>query len=417
MYLSLYANSRGEILEHPFLGLLGRSGNEWVVPEDNEMIPLPRGAALIKINHHHPVGLNIHEQPVCIAADPLDGKQSAWAVAALLPQGFTRTLFPAAVKDKNEDGLPLLAYTAVGCKDGKMYCAAVQNDMHRKWHPVHYNTDGLPARINRLLKKHPENRILKQLARCSLEYGCFTAQNIFYQRWEGGIPTMSACNAACIGCISEERHGVASPQQRLNYRPGVEEISELGLIHLMKARDPIISFGQGCEGEPSLNASDLSLAIRQIREKTSAGTININTNAGYTKGIKLMVDAGLDAMRVTLFSCLQQNYEIYHCPRDYKLSDVKKSIDYAKSHGVKVSLNLLIFPGFHDREPEIEALLNFVHNHGVDMIQMRNLNIDPELLMKTFPGKAPGIGIVNFLALLQETLPKVEIASYTHPVQ
>ncbi|MEN6324829.1 MAG: radical SAM protein [Syntrophomonas sp.] len=417
MYLSLYANARGEILEHPFLGLLGRSGNEWVVPEENEMIPLPRGAALVKIDHHHPVGLNIHEQPACIATDPLDDKQPAGAVAALLPQGFTRTLFPAGVKDKNEEGLPLLAYTAVGCKDGKMYCAAVQSDMHRKWHPVHYNTDGLPARINRMLKKHPGNRILRQLARCSLEYGCFTAQNIFYQRWEGGIPTMSACNAACIGCISEERHGVASPQQRLNYRPSVEEIAELGTIHLMNARDAIISFGQGCEGEPSLNARDLSMAIRQVREKTSEGTININTNAGYTRGIKLMVEAGLDAMRVTMFSCLPHNYELYHCPQDYNLDDVKKSIDYAKSQGVKVSLNLLIFPGFHDREPELEALLSFVQNHGVDMIQMRNLNIDPELLMKTFPGGGPGIGIVNFLALLQEKVPAVEIASYTHPVQ
>lgn len=417
MYLSLYANANGEILEHPSLGLLGRSGNEWVVPEKSEMMPLPRGASLVKINHHFPVGLDFQGQPACIETDPLESKGAAWAVAVLLPQGFTRTLYPACVKAKDEGGLPLLAYTAVGFREGRIYCAAVQSDIHRKWHPVHYNTDGLPGRINKLVKQFPGNRIIRQLARCSLEYGCFTAQNIFYQRWEGGIPTTNTCNAACLACISEERHGVASPQQRLNYKPSVEEIVELGCVHLMEARDAIISFGQGCEGEPSLNARDLSLAIRQMREKTDQGTININTNAGYTEGIKLIADAGLDAMRVTIFSCCEKNYNIYHSPRGYTLDDVKESIEYAKDRGVKISLNLLIFPGFHDQEREIEALLNFVQKHKVDMIQMRNLNIDPEILMKTFPGMEPGIGIVNFLALLQEAVPKVEVRSYTYPVQ
>ena len=417
MYLSLYANSSGEIFEHPSLRLLGRSGNEWVIPENGEMMPLPRGASLVTIPQHFPVGLNVHEQATCLETSPLDSEQPVWAVAALLPQGFTRTLFPACVKNKDNGGLPLFAYTAVGFKEGRMYCAAVQSDAHRKWHPVHYNTDGLPARISRIISKFPDNRIIRQVARCSLEYGCFTAQNIFYQRWEGGIPTTNTCNAACIGCISESRHGIASPQNRLDYKPSVDEIVELGCAHLVKARDGIISFGQGCEGEPSLNARDLSVAIQEIRKQTDQGTINMNTNAGYTHGIKLMCDAGLDAMRVTLFSCLEDNYRLYHCPSNYNLDDVKASIDYAKERGVKVSLNLLIFPGFHDREQEFEALLNFVKKHGVDMIQLRNLNIDPEILMNTMGGNEPGIGIVNFIALLQETIPEVEIASYTHPVQ
>lgn len=416
MYLSLYANAAGEIMEHPYLGLLGRSGNQWLIPENSEMMPLPLGSSLVKIPNHLAVGIDPDGRPACIESDPLEAGQAAWAVAALLPQGFTRTLLPACVKAAEDKGLPLFAYTAVGLKDDKVFAAAVQSDTHRKWHPVHYNTDGLPARINRLIKKFPANRIVRQLARCSLEYGCFTAQNIFYQRWEGGIPTMYACNAACIACISESREGVDSPQNRLDYKPDVAEIAELGSLHLSQARDAIISFGQGCEGEPSLNAPDLSLAVLQMRQKTDQGTININTNAGYTHGIKLMCDAGLDAMRVSIFSCQEENYRLYHCPRNYKLDDVRKSIDYAKDRGVKVALNLLLYPGFHDQEAEIDALLEFVQKHGVDMIQMRNLNIDPEIMMKTFPGSEQGIGIANYLALLQETIPDVKIASYTHPL-
>lgn len=415
MFLTLFANDKCEVLEYPGIGLLGRSGSDWVVPEDKEMIPLPRGASLVSIPGCIPVGLDADDQLTYFEWAPgSDGEIQA--VAALLPQGFTRTLMPACVNRKQDTDLPLLGYAAVGLKDDKIYVAAVQSDAHRKWHPVNYNTEGLPARIDRMLKKYPENRILRQLARCSLEYSCFTAQNIFYQRWEGGIPTMPRCNANCIGCISESHLNTTSPQQRLNFTPEVNEISEVGVEHLIHAREAIISFGQGCEGEPSLNAPNLSQAIKIMRQATPEGTININTNAGYTKGIKQMCDAGLDAMRVTMFSCNEQNYMAYHRPLSYVFKDVEKSILYAKDKGLKVSVNLLTFPGFTDREEEIETLLYFLEGTGIDMVQLRNLNIDPDYLNRIFPGES-GIGIVGFINLLQEELPGLKIGSYSHPLR
>lgn len=415
MFLTLFANERGEVLEYPGIGLLGRSGSDWVVPGNNEMIPLPRGASLVSVPDCIPVGLDAGEQLTYFEWAPgSEGK--IHAVAALLPQGFTRTLMPACVNRKQEADLPLLGYAAVGLREDKIYVAAVQSDAHRKWHPVNYNTEGLPGKIRRMLKKYPENRILRQLARCSLEYSCFTAQNIFYQRWEGGIPTMPRCNANCIGCISESHLKVVSPQQRLNFIPEVNEIAAIGIEHLTHAQEAIISFGQGCEGEPSLNASNLSQAIKIIRQATSAGTININTNAGYSAGIRQMCRAGLDAMRVTMFSCHEPNYMAYHRPLNYLLKDVENSIRYAKDKGVKVSINLLTFPGFTDREEEIESLLYFLEGNGIDMVQLRNLNIDPDYLDSKFPGE-PGIGIVGFIDLLQQELPALKIGSYSHPLR
>lgn len=415
MFLTLFANEKGEVLEYPGIGLLGRSGSEWVVPEDKEMIPLPRGASLVGVPGRIPVGLDAEEQLTYFEWAP-GNEGKVQAVAALLPQGFTRTLMPACVNHKQDTELPLLGYAAVGLKEDKIYVAAVQSDAHRKWHPVNYNTEGLPEKIERMLKKYPENRILRQLARCSLEYGCFTAQNIFYQRWEGGIPTMPRCNANCMGCISESHLKVTSPQQRIEFTPEVNEIAEIGIEHLVHAREAIISFGQGCEGEPSLNAKNLSPAIKIMRQATAQGTININTNAGYTKGIKQMCDAGLDAMRVTMFSCNEQNYTSYHRPLNYVFKDVENSILYAKDKGLKVSLNLLTFPGFTDREDEIETLLYFLEGNGIDMVQLRNLNIDPDYLNSNFPGE-PGIGIVGFINLLQEELPGLKIGSYSHPLR
>lgn len=417
MYLTLYANYKGEMFEDESLLMLGRIGNEWVIPEDYELIPLPKGASLVSVPYNYPVGLSENDEIVCLENDPYRPDKPVYAVAALLPQGFTRTLMPAGVKTDGSKILPLLGYAAVGFKDNQIYVAATQTDQHRKWHPVNYNTELLPLRINKKLNKFPNNRILRQLAKCSLQYSCFTAQNIFYERWEGGIPTMMTCNADCLGCISESHGGVNSPQNRLDFKPEVSEISEIASSHLDNASQAIISFGQGCEGEPSLNANSLSQAIIDIRNNTEKGTININTNAGYTKGIKQMVDAGLDSMRVTIFSCHKSNYNEYHKPHNYKFEDVIYSINYAKDKGLKVSLNLLTFPGFTDRHMEVEALIDFIKDNSIDMIQLRNLNIDPELLMNHFPNNELSMGIINFIETIKTELPQVKIGSYSHPVR
>ncbi len=411
-FLALYANEKGEVLEHPCLGMLGRTGMEWVEPQSEEMIPLPQGASLVAVPGHVPVGFD--NDKAAIIKTGLNGRP-VQAVAALLPQGFTRTLLPACVNAQKQD-IPLLGYAAVGFGNNKIWVAAVKSDEHRKWHPCYYNTAGLPGRIQRMLKKYPNNRIIRQLASCSLQYSCYTAQNIFYGRWEGGIPTMTACNAECIGCISESHAAAGSPQQRLNFQPSVEEISQLGLEHLEHARDGIISFGQGCEGEPSLNADIIAQSIIIIRQQCQAGTININSNAGYTDGIKKLSRAGLDAMRVTLFSCRENNYNGYHRPRNYRLKDVENSIKWAKDQGLHVSLNLLTMPGFTDSEEEALALVSFVQKNKVDMIQLRNLNLDPELLFKQVAGGGEIMGINNFISYMQEAVSGIKIGSYTHPV-
>lgn len=416
MFLTVYANEKGDALEHPGMTMLGRSGLDWVEPAPEEMIPLPKGASLVSVPGHVPVGLDEEENLQYFATEP-GGVGPAQAVAALLPQGFTRTLLPACVSPEKSSALPLLGYAAVGLKDDKIYVAAVQSDEHRKWHPRYYNTDGLPGRINRLLKKYPDNRILRQLARCSLQYSCFTAQNLFYGRWEAGIPTMTACNADCIGCISESHLEVAAPQNRLDFRPSVKEISELSLEHLLHAKEAIISFGQGCEGEPSLNADALSQAIVKVRKQTDQGTINMNSNAGFTEGIRKMSEAGLDSLRVTMFSCQEDSYNIYHRPKNYRLQDVISSIRTARDQGVKVSVNLLIFPGFTDREDEAEAWLELLSKEQVDMLQLRNLNIDPQQLFARIPAGGEALGITSFLSMIQQELPHLEIGSYSHPVR
>ena len=154
-----------------------------------------------------------------------------------------------------------------------------------------------------------------------------------------------------------------------------------------------------------------------MREATDKGQININTNAGYTEGIKKIVDAGLDTMRVSIISGREETYQAYY-RGSYKLADVKESIAYAKAHGVYVSLNLLLFPGLNDRPEEIEGWREFLSETKIDMIQLRNLNIDPDyFLPKMPPETAKPIGVEGFLAFLKDEFPEVRVGSFSRYVK
>ena len=91
--MALYATEKVKLIEHPRFSMLGRSGMEWVEPEREEMIPLPRGASLVSLPGQIPVACSGGSGEDVWHRMPMAGHVQA--VAALLPQGFTRTLLPA----------------------------------------------------------------------------------------------------------------------------------------------------------------------------------------------------------------------------------------------------------------------------------------------------------------------------------
>jgi len=60
----------------------------------------------------------------------------------------------------------------------------------------------------------------------------------------------------------------------------------VALFHIGNVKDAVVSFGQGCEGEPLLSGEAIEGAIRIVRQKTSRGVINLNTNASKPDTIK-----------------------------------------------------------------------------------------------------------------------------------
>lgn len=408
----IYCTPEGEIREERHLRALSFDGSPL---EATDLLPIPDGVTLSMMPDRLAVGQSRSGERRVLA------RSRGWAAAALLPIGYTRTHLPAYEKVPGTEPLPFFGYSAVAGMEGCLYVAAIHTDDPRKWHPRAFPKRTLTRLVREKQMAYPQNRVVAQHAHCALDYACPTASNLFFGRWEMAIAVSPGCNARCVGCISkQEEENLVSPQDRLTFIPTVDEIVEVAVPHLEQAEDAIVSFGQGCEGEPLLQYRRIEQAIRAIRERTSRGVININTNASNPRWLQRLYDAGLDTIRVSTISGHPETYTAYYRPIGYCFEDIKESLRRARDAGVYSSINLLSFPGMIDREREVDALLAFARETGLRLIQLRNLNIDPEVLLPRMPaldsmGRA--LGMRALIDILKKELPDVEIGNFSRPVK
>jgi pyruvate-formate lyase-activating enzyme len=409
------SDPEGNIFDHPFLKLSGRSGDRFLLPLLSEVMPLPKGSQLFTLPGRIPIGWDEEKRSFVSLEKAGLGKKEGecTAVAAFLPPGYIRTFLPATHRGSGAPILPLWAYTAVGWKDGRFWATGLRIDSDPHWHPKYFDNDRLLKRkVQASLGNRPKNRLLQQLSRCALEYHCFAAKNVFFRRWECPLPTSPSCNADCLGCISlQPSEYCPASQERIQFIPTVDEVLGVALPHLEKAEDPIVSFGQGCEGEPLIQWRLLEDSIVKLREKTVRGTINLNTNGSLPRPLEKLCEGGLDSVRITLNSPHSNYYKRYHRPRGYSFDDVVDSLAVAKGKGIYTSINLLVFPGFTDREAELEGLIGLIRKTNLDLIQMRNLNIDPDLYLKTM-GSGGGMGISKMIDILKREFPSLQFGYF-----
>lgn len=336
------------------------------------------------------------------------------ALGALLPAGYTRLLLPAYEERRDAPQLPLFGYAFACVLDDELHVAAARTDEDQNWQPRDFAEGELENIVERRLAEDSRNRVLVQLARCSLEYGCFTAQNVFLERGEAALPVSPRCNARCIGCISEldADSAIPAPQQRISYDADVQALARIAIRHLERSPHGIVSFGQGCEGEPLLRSTTIARTIEAIRAKHANGTINLNTNGSLPKSLRTLIDAGLQAVRISLNSFRDGVYAAYYRPKGYKLEDVLESARLAQRAGLRVSLNLLTHPGVSDDLPEVAAMTGFLQNVPVSLVQTRTLNIDPHRYFEAVGRPEDPLGMRAALAAIQKA--GVAVGNFTH---
>ncbi len=342
------------------------------------------------------------------------------AVGATLPPGYTRTLLPAASRPAlGVAGVPVLpqwAYTAAAYSPQGPVAWALHTDRRGHWDPARHSTADLAGLVEERLCR-ADNPVYRQLARCALQWSCFTAQNTFYGRDEGAIPSSAACNARCVGCLSETAEGMPpSSHDRILRSPTAEEMADVGAEHLAGATGrTMVSFGQGCEGEPLLRWKEIVRAIRLMRGRTSRGSINVNTNGSLPDALGALADAGLDAVRISLNSASPDLYSAYYRPVSYSLADVEASMRVARKKGLYLALNLLVFPGVTDREKEVERLAALVRRVGADQVQARSLAMDPDVyweIARDRGGQGPALGVPALLRALRTARPGLVVGNF-----
>ena len=406
----LYSDGKGNIFEDTSLFVTGRSALDAIPVPNEDWIDLPDGGSLYELPDRRGIGIDVQtgEMRLC---------EKGWAVAAFIPPAHTSLFLSAYETIPGAPTLPLFCYTAVGWQDEKFYVAAVRIEEDIRQECSLFDDIKIQEGVQAFQKAYKNNRLVKHLAEnCCLTYHCPAARNYFMGRWECPIPSSPACNANCIGCISFQPtdESIVSTQDRLTFKPTVEEIVEYTVPHLETAPFPIISFGQGCEGEPLLMWETIRDAIKEIRKHTSKGSININTNGSKPDAVKALCEAGLDSIRVSTNSAIEKWYQLYYRPANYVFDDVVESLKIVSSYGKWSSINYFVFPGLTDTVEEYEALRKLIKKTKLNMIQWRNFNIDPDWYLGKLGVKETGesMGVKQVMNVLREEFPQLKFGYF-----
>ena len=411
----LYSDGEGNIFEDVSLYACGRSGWDAIPVDESEWILLPDGGSLYELPGRRGIGIDVKTGDMRLC-------EKGWAVAAFIPPAHTGLYLAAYETGEDAPTLPLFCYTAAGWFSEKFYVPAVRIEPDIRQEPSGYDASNILAGSEHLLSAYPHNRLVKHLMEnCCNTYHCPAARNLSLGRWECPVPVSPACNANCVGCISfqPQEETIHPTQDRLTFRPTPEEIVEFTVPHLQAAPFPIVSFGQGCEGEPLLMWETIREAILEIRKHTNRGSININTNGSKPASVKALVDAGLNSIRVSMNSARASVYEAYYRPNNYVFEDIVESLRVVKNAGGWTSINYFVFPGMTDSEGEYQALRKLISETGLDMIQWRNFNIDPDWYLGKIGCTDTGefMGVKNLMDLLREEFPLLKYGYFNPPME
>ena len=411
----LYSDGKGNIFEDTSLYVVGRTGWDALpIPED-EWIPLPNGGQLYELPGRRGIGIDVTtgEMRLC---------DKGWAVAAFIPPAHTGFYIAAYETAPDAPTLPLFCYTAVGWWDDVFYVPAVRIEQDIRQECGGFDETKVVSGVDHMLKAYPHNRLVQHLANnCALTYHCPAARNYFIGRWECPIPSSPACNANCVGCISFQpaEESIVSTQDRLTFKPTAQEIIEYTVPHLETAPYPIVSFGQGCEGEPLLMWETIRESIIEIRKHTKKGSININTNGSKPAAVRALCEAGLDSIRVSTNSARCEIYMPYYRPNNYDFEDIIESLKVVRDFGGWTSINYFVFPGMTDSVAEYEALRQLIIDTDLKMIQWRNFNIDPDWYLGKI-GVVDGgeiLGMKQMMELLREEFPDLKYGYFNPPME
>jgi len=417
---AVVADADGDIFELEGYGAVSMAGPARAPLTVNNTNKLPHGSELMLLPDRRPVMWNLARQRYeTVTENPYAPGEPLYPVAVFNSPGYVITGVSAYEEDPSAGWLPLFSYGAVGWYKNGFRTAAIQVDPEPRQDLRRMKPTDVAKGVKRKQKALPDNRLRAHLETCALTYGCPAGKNFFLGRYEAPLPTAQTCNARCLGCISlQKTDAIPASQNRIAFTPSPDEIAQVALTHIRDVEHSVVSFGQGCEGDPLMATESIEPAIRKIRAATQKGTINMNTNGSRPAALASLFKAGLDSIRISLNSVRPECYEAYFRPAGYRFADVLSSIALALENKRFVSINYLNCPGFTDSPAEHEALVKFLADYPINMIQWRNLNYDPLRYwqaMGTLDTRNRPLGMRKCLSRVRRTYPHLMHGYFNPP--
>lgn len=414
------ANAAGEIFELDGYAAVGMTGTTQIPLTLKNTRSMPFGSELMYLPQRRPVLFNLNSNRIeTVNENPYAPGRPLFPVTAFNSPGYVISYLGAYVETPKAQTLPLFSYGAVGWYRGKFRSAVVVVDREKRQDLRLMKPEDVAAGIEKMRKQMPANRLRSHLEKCALQFGCPAAKNFFLSRYEAPLPTAEQCNARCLGCLSLQKDSdIPCSQDRIGFTPTPQEIAEVALAHIQRVDKSVVSFGQGCEGDPLMAAEVIAPAIRLVRAETDQGTIHMNTNASLPQALQKVIDAGLDSIRISMNSVRENCYHAYFRPKGYGFSDVLKCIELALGSGLFVAVNYLNCPGFTDTPAEMEALRRLLGQYAIHMIQWRNLNFDPLRyfrIMSDVAANGAPIGMKSLLEQIRQEFPNLKFGYFNPP--
>ena len=194
----LYADSEGQIYDHPYYRMSGFSGSSPAVISDEDLILMPEYSQLFFIPDCSPIGLDpsTGEYRTISEIEVDDVVTKCFAVAAFLEPGLVRSHLPAADYGSKSYTLPMWGYTAVGFKNDNYHAAGFRIEYNPRWDPRNFDDRELVPYIGEYQKVSERGPLVEHLINCATINHCFAAKNLFYKRWEAPLPPQPGASAS-----------------------------------------------------------------------------------------------------------------------------------------------------------------------------------------------------------------------------
>ena len=336
------------------------------------------------------------------------------ALAVALPAGYTRLLVPAYATQRDAPALPLFGYTFACAVDDRLLVAAMKTDESDDWKPRRFKRGELEGADRAAARTRGRATACSSRSRSARASTAALPRRTFFsnaakRRCRSPRSAMPAASAASRSRTRtpayRRRKRASSTRSRLRssrrWRFTIWSASKSG----------IVSFRTRVRGRAAAALGHDRPRDRAHSRRRGNGTINSNTNGSQPHRLARCIDAGLQAVRISLNSFRPQRLRGLLPSAGIRLEDVFESIRSGGRTRARVSLNLLTHPGVTDDVEEIEAMEAFLREAPVAMIQTRTLNIDPALYFETVGRPRAPLGMRRAIAAMRAV---TRIGNFTH---